>query len=217
MALGSPMAEGIIKFTVQDRRPGPPIALEDYQDIEAIRSRLWQLKLIGHDSQADVGYGNISRRRADHGFVISGTQTGHKEVLDGGDYVVVDDWDFTRNSVSCTGPCLPSSESLSHAALYQRPDVGGVIHVHSRLLWDELIQAGALSTEEDIAYGSEALYRRLGELAGIGTGSDAAENQPAGSAPGLPLIIVTKGHQDGVFVAGRDLAEAYEAVINLLR
>jgi ribulose-5-phosphate 4-epimerase/fuculose-1-phosphate aldolase len=210
------MAEGVIKFTVKDRRPGPPIALEDYQDIEAIRSRLWQLKLIGHDSQANVGYGNISRRRSLGGFVISGTQTGHKAALDGADYVVVDACDFSHNSVSCTGPCLPSSESLSHAALYTRTDVGGVIHVHCRVLWDELIQNGTLSTEEGIAYGSEALYQRFGELAGTGTGSDTAGNQPADSAPGLPLVIVTKGHQDGVFVAGTDLAEAYEAVIGLL-
>ncbi|MFH2113621.1 MAG: class II aldolase/adducin family protein [Spirochaetota bacterium] len=195
------MAEGNIKFTVNKRQPGPSIALEDYQDIEAIRSRLWQMKFIGHDKQADVGYGNISRRRTRGGFVISGTQTGHKGILDGGDYVVVDDWDFSHNSVSCTGPCLPSSEALSHAALYQRSDVGGVIHVHSRVLWDALIQYGAISTEEDIAYGSEALYQRLAELAGTGTG--------------LPLVIVTKGHQDGVFVAGSDLAEAYEAIVNL--
>lgn len=197
------MAEGIIKFTVGTRRPGPPLALEDYQGIEVIRSSLWRQKLIGHDDHANVGYGNISRRRSHGGFVISGTQTGHKEVLDGGDYVVVDGWDFSRNSVSCTGPCLPSSESLSHAALYQRPDVGAVIHVHCRKLWDVLIQAGALSTEDDIAYGSEALYRRLGEL--------------AGTVVGLPLVIVTKGHQDGVFAAGTDLAEAYEAVIGMLR
>jgi ribulose-5-phosphate 4-epimerase/fuculose-1-phosphate aldolase len=209
------MAEGIIKFRVENRRPGPPIALEDYQDIEAIRSRLWQLRLIGHDMQADVGYGNISRRRSRGGFVISGTQTGHKEVLDGGDYVVVDDWDFSQNSVSCTGPCLPSSEALSHAALYKRPDVGGVIHVHSRTLWNALIQAGVLSTEEDISYGSEALYRRLAELAGICFGSGLTESNPAGRMPDLPLVIVTKGHQDGVFVVGHDLAEAYEALISL--
>jgi ribulose-5-phosphate 4-epimerase/fuculose-1-phosphate aldolase len=219
------LSEGVIKFTIQDRRSGPPLAPEDYQDIEAIRAGLWQLKLIGHDRQADVGYGNISRRRDSGGFVISGTQTGFKEVLDGSDYVVVDGWDFSRNRVSCTGPCLPSSESLSHAALYQRPDVGAVIHVHSRKLWDVLIQAGALSTEEDIAYGSEALYRRLSELAGAdlasGSGPDLsmAGNglSPAAKEPPLPLVIVTKGHQDGVFVSGRDLAEAYEAVIDLLR
>lgn len=196
------MAEGVIKFIVDKRRPGPSLAPVDYQDIEVIRARLWQLRLIGYDPKAGVGYGNISRRRNSGGFVISGTQTGHKEVLDGGDYVIIDDWNFAHNSVSCTGPCLPSSEALSHAALYRRPDVGGVIHVHSRGLWNELIQAEVLSTEEDIAYGSEALYRRLGEL--------------AGTVIGLPLVIVTKGHQDGVFLAGADLAEAYEAVIGLL-
>jgi L-ribulose-5-phosphate 4-epimerase len=215
------MAEGTIKFTVQNRRPGPPLALDDYQHIEDVRSRLWQRKLIGHDEQANVGYGNISHRRSCGGFLISGTQTGYKEVLDGGDYVAVDDWDFTRNSVSCTGPCLPSSEALSHAALYQRSDVNGVIHVHSRVLWTALIQAKALSTEDYITYGSEALYKRLMELAGLGiialpAGSWPAGSGPAGNAPGLPLVIVTKGHQDGVFVAGADLASAYQAIIALL-
>jgi L-ribulose-5-phosphate 4-epimerase len=211
------MAEGVIKFIVDKRQPGPSLAPVDYQDIEVVRARLWQLRLIGHDQQAGIGYGNISQRRLRGGFVISGTQTGHKENLDGGDYVVVDDWDFARNSVSCTGPCLPSSEALSHAALYQQPDVGGVIHVHCRVLWDELIQAGALCTEGHIAYGSEALYQRLGELAGtLPGGSVPAQRVPEVRAPGLPLVIVTKGHQDGVFVAGRDLAEAYEAIIALL-
>ncbi|OHD78741.1 MAG: hypothetical protein A3J97_04160 [Spirochaetes bacterium RIFOXYC1_FULL_54_7] len=215
------MAEGILKFTVENRRPGPLLALEDYQGIEAIRSRLWQLRLIGHDKQADVGYGNISQRGSSGGFVISGTQTGHKAILDSGDYVVVDDWDFSHNSVSCTGPCLPSSEALSHAALYRRPDVGGVIHVHSRVLWDGLIKAGTLCTDDHIAYGSEALYRRLADLAGTGTsaspgGSGQAESAPDTGSPDLPLVIVTKGHQDGVFVAGRDLVEAYEAIVSLL-
>ena len=160
--------------------------------------------------------GNISSRWSLGGFVVSGTQTGHKEVLDGGDYVVVDDWDFARNSVSCSGPCLPSSEALSHAALYRRPDVGGVIHVHSRVLWDALIKTGALCTEDHIAYGSEAMYRRLAQLAGCGTGAGLDGSDPAGKVPDLPLIIVTKGHQDGVFVAGADLAEAYEAILGLL-
>ncbi|MGD9940670.1 MAG: class II aldolase/adducin family protein [Clostridia bacterium] len=205
--------EGVIKFTVENRRPGPPLAPEEFQDIELVRSALWRLKLIGHDSQAGVGYGNISRRKNGGGFVVSGTQTGHKEILDGGDYVVVDDWDFAHNSVSCTGPCLPSSEALSHAALYQRPDVDGVIHVHSRMLWNALIQAGAFSTEDDIAYGSEALYQRLAELSGTDTttGGFLLEFMPC-----LPLVIVTRGHQDGVFVAGADLASAYEAVVALL-
>jgi ribulose-5-phosphate 4-epimerase/fuculose-1-phosphate aldolase len=210
------MAEGTIKFTVENRRIGPPLVLEGYQDIEAIRDKLWQQRLIGHDELAKVGYGNISRRRSGGGFVISGTQTGHKAKLDGSDYVVVDEWDFARNSVSCTGPCLPSSEALSHAALYQRPDVGGVIHVHSRVLWSALIQGGAISTEEDIAYGSEALYRRLAELAGSGLGSELAESDTAGKMPDLPLVIVTKGHQDGVFAAGSDLTQAYEAINGLL-
>ena len=210
-------AEGVIKFTIKNHRPGPPLAPEEFQDIEVVRAALWQLKLIGQDEQAGVGYGNISRRRGG-GFVISGTQTGHKETLDGGDYVVVESWDFARNTVSCTGACLPSSESLSHAALYQRPEVAAVIHVHSRALWTSLIQAGAPSTEVNISYGSEALYRRLAQLAGSAV--SPSDPNPLGvvpeeGLPGLPLVVVTKGHQDGVFVAAASLTQAYEALLGL--
>ena len=195
---GAP-AEGTIKFTVSSHRKTGPLPLEEYAEVDEYRSRLWRLGLIGWSESAGYGYGNISARRSAGGLVISGTQTGHKPALDGSDYVIVDSWDFAANSVSCTGPCLPSSEALSHAALYGRAGINAVIHVHSRPLWLTLIRDGALSTEENIPYGSEALYRRLAEL--------------VAAIVELPFILVTKGHEDGVFAAGRDLAEAFGIVV----
>ncbi|TVQ37382.1 MAG: class II aldolase/adducin family protein [Spirochaetaceae bacterium] len=217
--------EGVIKFTVGDYRNTGPLDQTEYECIEVYRARLWQLGLIGHSKQMDVGFGNISARRDGGGFVISGTQTGHKPALDGGDYVIVDRWDFGRNAVDCRGACLPSSESLSHAALYERPEIAAVIHVHSRPLWRALIREGALSTEEHIAYGSRQLYTRLAELAtGRITGDEgryrggqapAGARQPAGleQPAGVPLIIVARGHQDGVYAAGHSLEETFGIIL----
>lgn len=196
------MAEGTIKFTVGEHRRTPPLEAAEYQDVEEYRERLWKRSLIGFGEEAGYGYGNISARREAGGFVISGTQTGHKPVLDGSDYVVVDRWDFVANTVNCTGPCLPSSESLSHAAFYERPEVNAVIHVHSRPLWLALMREDVLSTEEEIPYGSELLYRRLTEL--------VVTSSPP---PPVPLILVMRGHEEGVFSAGRTFDEAYRIIV----
>ncbi len=193
--------EGTIKFTVGEHRKTGPLERSEYEEIEVFRERLWKLRLIGYSETERVGYGNISARRAAGGFVISGTQTGHKPVLDGSDYVIVDGWDFARNRVDCAGPCLPSSEALSHAALYDREEIDAVIHVHSRRLWLALIRDNALSTEEHIPYGSEMLYRRLTEL--------VVERV---SRPAIPLLLVTRGHEDGVFAAGATMEEAFRTI-----
>ena len=196
------MTEGTIKFTVGEHRHTPPLEAAEYRRVEEYRERLWKLDLIGFSEEAGYGYGNISARREAGGFVISGTQTGHKPVLAGSDYVVVDQWDFGANTVHCFGPCLPSSEALSHAAFYERPEVNAVIHVHSRPLWLALMRADVLSTEEDIPYGSEQLYRRLTELV-------VASSPP----PPVPLILVMRGHEEGVFSAGRTFEEAYRIIV----
>lgn len=196
-------ADGVIKFTVAKRVVVPGLPGDEWERVEEIRSLLWRAGLVGHDPELDVGYGNISARRPDGGFVISGTQTGHKDRLGPGDYVIVDAWDFSSGSVDCRGACLPSSEALSHAALYRRPDVGGVIHVHARRLWEAMARAGDLCTGENIPYGSRMLYNRLGELA-LERGN-------------LPILVVALGHQDGVFAAGTDLRQAYDAIMERAR
>ena len=197
--------EGTIKFAVGDHRKTGPLDRSEYAHVEVYRERLWKLGLIGYSESQRVGYGNISARRAGGGFVISGTQTGHKPTLDGSDYVIVDGWDFVRNRVDCAGPCLPSSEALSHAALYDRTEIDAVIHVHCRPLWLALIRDNALFTEEHIPYGSEMLYQRLSEL--------VVDQEPR---PEIPLILVTRGHEDGVFAAGGTMEEAFRTIVERL-
>ena len=194
-------SEGTIKFKVGEHRRTLPLDRDEYAMVEEYRDRLWKLGLVGFSEAAGYGYGNISARRAAGGFLISGTQTGHKPTLDGSDYVIVDRWDFAANTVHCTGPCLPSSEALSHAALYQRREIGAVIHVHSAPLWCALMHADVLFTEEHIPYGSEMLYTRLTELI-----VDATPR------PSVPFLLVMRGHEDGVFSAGATMEEAFRVI-----
>ena len=49
---------------------------------------------------------------------MTATQLGGKPLLDVGDVAVVDAWDLRRNRVTSHGPALPSSESLTHGAVY---------------------------------------------------------------------------------------------------
>ncbi|HAP42997.1 MAG: hypothetical protein A2087_11625 [Spirochaetes bacterium GWD1_61_31] len=204
--------EGVLKFTVSAQERGGPLQATLWQELEGWRSRLWRQGLVGHDAALNLGYGNVSQRRSGGGFVITGSQTGRLPVLSGEDYVLVTACDFAANAVACVGLGLPSSESLSHGAFYARPEVGAVIHVHCRGLWQSELAAadagngGIATTAADVTYGSAALYRALMALSS-GT---------APAAPDLPLLVVTRGHQDGIFVAGRNLAEAYGLLMDRL-
>lgn len=198
-AAAPPGTEGVIKFNIGLQRRTEALPEAEWVELEAWRSKLWWRGLVGYDEVLGLGFGNISVRRPSGGFVITGTQTGGLDRLDGRHYVSVDAWDFARNRVDCSGPMLPSSEAMSHAALYAaNPAIGAVIHAHARSLWLRMLDARELSTPEDVPYGSVALYTRLMELA---SGREA-----------LPFLVAVAGHPDGVFAAGGDPAETCEAL-----
>jgi len=193
-------AEGVIKFTVGGHSTAGALPEANWAELERWRSELRSRGLVGRDAATGLGYGNLSVRRAAGGFVITGSQTGGLERLDGRHYSLVEAWDLASNRVERCGPALPSSESLSHAALYAAdPRIGAVVHVHSASLWRRMLDAGELSAGADLPYGSVALYTRLGELA---RGREA-----------LPFIVVLAGHEDGVFAAGRALDETCAALL----
>jgi L-ribulose-5-phosphate 4-epimerase len=196
--------DGVLKFSVSRQQAAP--ANPRWMELDATRKLLWQQGLIGHDPALNVGYGNISLRLPGGHFLISASQTGHKAQLLAEDYVEVDGWDFASNSVTCRGTGLPSSEALSHAALYNHPGVAAVIHVHHRVLWQQLIIAGVMSTAADIPYGSEALYRAFLSL--VAGGPAACQ---------LPLLLVTKGHESGIFVAAASLQAAHQILLEHCR
>ncbi len=194
--------EGYTKFQSQWRETA---ALEYAETEELIRWRrpLYAAGLIGQYADLGIGYGNLSLALDARGrFIISGTQTGHLEELSSEHFALVTAWDIGNNSVTSSGAVEPSSESMTHAAIYDL-DAGirAVVHTHSHELWVAL--NGRLpTTKDDVAYGTPQMakeFERLFEVAGFR--SDG--------------VAVMAGHQDGLISIGQDLQEAAERILVL--
>jgi L-ribulose-5-phosphate 4-epimerase len=191
--------EGVIKFSCEWTKSNLPNG--DYQLLLDIRNRLYALGGIGFDLTEDVGFGNISIRVNEAGaFIISGTQTGHIPVLTSNELSYVAYADQERYHVICSGPTQASSESVTHAAIYQQfPEAGAVIHVHHANTWQHLLHK-APTTREDIAYGTKEMAAEIARLA-----------QEA--ALGEQKILVMTGHKDGIICFGEGLETAWEVLL----
>ena len=123
-----------VKFTY--RRARADIApFDQLPEINACRRKLRELELIGVDSNG-IGFGNLSVRDGGAGnFYITGSATGGLADLTLTDIVRVVAYDFQKNWLQYEGSAIPSSESLTHAAIYEfDPSTSAVIHCHDSLL-----------------------------------------------------------------------------------
>jgi hypothetical protein len=195
-----PNREGIIRYDTSDFSFSAPLPAGEYAALERYRRLLHRSGLIGAYPDG-LGYGNISARRdysrlratAQPQFLITGTQTGHLEKLGGGHYVRVLDFDRERFAVSAQGSLRASSETVTHAAIYAAdPAIRAVIHVHSRPLWQGLIEGGYPATSRWIPYGTREM-------------AVAVETCLAGGSQG---VIVMKGHPEGAIAYGPSLSAA---------
>jgi len=193
--------DGYIKFH-SDWTRGPPGDPELTALLSRWRRPLYDRGLIGHDTGQNVGFGNLSVRAGAAQFVISGTQTGHIADTGGEHYTRVTDYDLDANRVSSTGPVEASSESLSHAAIYELDaGIGAVVHVHSPALWARFVDR-LPTTRSDVAYGTPGMAREFGRL----------YRETDFSANG---IAVMGGHRDGIVSIGATLEEAVQRVLEL--
>ena len=164
--------EGVIKFNLQFSTA--EACAIDLAELNKWRSILWQHKLIGQDPSryAGYGFGNVSQcigpvdtPRCKRSFVISGTQTGELETLDNSHYAIVSAWDTGRNQVIASGPVKPSSESLTHAMIYDLDDaLRVVLHVHSPDIWDAAAARGIPITDAKVEYGTPAMAEEVRRL-----------------------------------------------------
>ena len=141
-----------VKFTYE--RAHPDIAPFDaLAELNAYRRKLLELRLIGVDSN-DVGFGNLSVRDGVSGnFYITGSATGGLPELTPTDCVRVVAFDLARNWLRYEGAAIPSSESLTHAAIYESdPTICAVIHCHDSVLWRTRVDR-VPTTSKAIAYG----------------------------------------------------------------
>ena len=105
-------------------------------ELNAYRRKLLDLHLIGVDSNG-IGFGNLSvRDGATKNFYITGSATGGIHELTLANCAKVVAYDFERNQVRYEGSAMPSSESLTHAAIYESDaTAGAIVHCHCSRLW----------------------------------------------------------------------------------
>ncbi|OHD28087.1 MAG: hypothetical protein A2086_00780 [Spirochaetes bacterium GWD1_27_9] len=197
------MQEGVIKFKIENWIQTKPLTESFYKEIEDTRKILYKFNLIGVYKDLNLGFGNISKKLTGDEFVITGSQTGEYKDLNGSHYTVIKSVDFQTNSVVCEGPIKPSSESITHAAFYaSNKKITSVIHIHSLKLWEKLIENNYLSTSEKAEYGSPELSKNIIEI---------AKNVDLDK----PLIVVMKGHKEGIIGAGNNINQTLEELLRI--
>jgi hypothetical protein len=159
------------------------------------RNRFYQLGLIGQYDNG-IGFGNMSTRgKLGKEIIISGTNTGGIAVLDESHYTTVIDYDWRENWVTCRGTIAASSETLTHAAIYEANiNINAVIHIHHRPLWENLMYR-VPTTRENIAYGTPEMAAEIIRLCQ----EDSLEEQQ---------ILVMSGHEEGIIAFGQNLEKA---------
>ena len=188
-----------VKFTYQCARPD--IApFEAIAELNACRRKLLELRLIGVDSNG-VGFGNLSvRDGVSRNFHITGSATGGSPELTPTDCVRVVAYDFAKNWLRYEGAAIPSSESLTHAAIYESdPSTSAVIHCHDLVLWRTLLDR-VPTTSKAVAYGTpEMAY----EIMRLFKGNDVRSRK----------IFAMAGHEGGIVTFGKNLEDAFDVLM----
>jgi ribulose-5-phosphate 4-epimerase/fuculose-1-phosphate aldolase len=186
-----------IKFACDSRPCGTEITpFSGLAELNACRRKLLQLRVIGVDSNG-VGFGNLSMRDgATNNFYITGSATGGLPELTLADYARVVAYDFKRNWLQYEGCAIPSSESLTHAAVYESDAAtGAVIHCHASKLWTALLNQAPTSSKA-VDYGTPEMAYEIARLFKV---TDVRTRK----------ILVMAGHKGGILVFGRNLEEAF--------
>ena len=164
-------------------------------ELNAYRRKLRRARLIGVDSKG-IGFGNLSvRDGATNNFYITGSATGGIPELSLADCARVVAYDFKKNWLRYEGAAIPSSESLTHAAVYESDArAGAVLHCHDSKLWAALLNQ-APSSSETVEYGTPEMACEVMRLFKV---TDVQGRK----------IFVMAGHEGGIVAFGKDLEEA---------
>jgi ribulose-5-phosphate 4-epimerase/fuculose-1-phosphate aldolase len=197
--------EGVIKYHL-DFRVGAPPPISTLAALIAWQRICHGLVLVGQVAERYAGYayGNLSQRTGARAFLVSGTQTAGRALPTADDYTRVTGWSIAENRLTAEGPCKPSSESLTHAALYEHaPDVGFIIHAHSPEIWHAAGRLGLPVTDPAVAYGTPAMAEAVWRLFATGLSTESG-------------VFAMGGHEDGVVAYGRDAAAAGQLMVATL-
>jgi L-ribulose-5-phosphate 4-epimerase len=193
--------EGYIKFKAIRVHASAPHT-EAVAGLNEYRRLLYGLGLIGAYPDG-VGYGNISQRLDNDTFLISGSATGRLAALSARHYALVMRADVANNTVYYSGQVAASSESMSHAVIYEAcPEIHAVIHVHHVAMWQRYVHQ-LPTTPEEVLYGSPDMAEAILWLL---SGTKLRESG----------VLIPAGHEEGVFAFGETLEQAYTRIITLL-
>lgn len=194
--------EGYIKFKSNWIRSN----LNEFEQINELnrwREKLYAKELIGAYDNG-VGFGNLSSRigRSSE-FIISGSATGNNSLMISSHYTKVINFNLQENSLTCHGPIVASSESLTHAVLYTLdPDIKAVIHAHDLALWENF-KGKVPTTSASVAYGTPQMAE---ETIRLYEQTDLPETK----------FYVMGGHHEGVVSFGETLEEAFNIILQKL-
>ncbi len=189
---------GSVKFNYE-HAPAVSFAFDGFAELNACRSRLLQLGLVGVGREG-ISFGNLSLRdRGTNGFYITGSGTGGIAHLTPQDCAKVTAYDFTRNWLRSEGAAVASSESLTHAAVYEADaSAAAVIHCHSARTW-ALLRDMAPTTSAAVEYGTPEMAHEVMRLFAT---TRVKEKK----------IFVMAGHEGGIVAFGSNITEAFEVL-----
>jgi ribulose-5-phosphate 4-epimerase/fuculose-1-phosphate aldolase len=106
-------------------------------------------------------------------------------------------YDFARNCLCYEGTAIPSSESLTHPAIYESDrSIFAVIHCHDSVLWRTRPDR-VPTTSKAIAYGTPEM---ADEIMRLFKGTDLRSRK----------ILVMAGHEGGIATFGKNLEDAFD-------
>jgi L-ribulose-5-phosphate 4-epimerase len=207
--------EGVIKFVAEHRSQKLDLrrygALAD--ELAGWRQVMALCGLVGQDPAryCGAGFGNLSVRVGTPGsglgrraMLISGTQTGGHARVGLDDFCVVERYDVRDNHVTSHGMVRPSSESMTHGAIYDLgPHIRAVLHAHAPIIWRHAAALAIPTTRPEVPYGTQDMAR---EMARLNRETPLAERQ----------ILSMAGHEDGIIAFGRSLDEAGRVLMTCL-
>jgi len=192
---------GLVKFRCRWEKT-QPFSPSEISDLTHWRSILYHKGLVGVDCSG-VGFGNLSKRYHHNQFIITGSGTGSLTELTNMHYTLVTSFSIRGNMVEAKGPVIASSESLSHAALYQCDKaINAVFHIHNLELWKRII-GKVPTTRANAEYGTPKMAMEIKRLY---RQTDLRKTQ----------VLVMAGHEEGIISFGQDADAAGGRILSLM-
>ena len=137
-------------------------------------------------------------------FLVSATQTSGKPDATLADFALVERYDLAANRVESHGSALPSSEALTHSAIYDlTSEVRAVFHVHAPELWRRAAELDLPTTSLGLREGTAELATEIRRLR-------FAWVLAASS------LVAINGHEDGMISFGKSKKEASQQLVTAL-